>query len=306
MIRLRIASSFVFPAVFAATAAVAQIDDLSQGDPATLAFENAQWAEAISLYRGQLTEDPENGTILLRIAQAQREMGEHELALQSLDDSLALAGPEAMINLERARVFAAQGQTTMALGSLETADHLGLRALTLLEEAIEFDSLREERRYEVVHSNVRSRIYPCESFAASSAFDFWLGSWEVRLADGTLVGQSEVTKRDGGCSVAEDWSGTGGSRGSSINFYQPSRDQWRQIWIGSGGTMIDMAGAPDESGMQLEGTIEYTALDQVLAFRGTWERLPDGRIRQHLEEFNLAAQGWTTWFEGYYRLISGP
>ena len=67
-----------------------------------------------------------------------------------------------------------------------------------------------------------------------------------------------------------------------------------------------MVGGPDENGMRLEGTIEYAAQDQVLAFRGTWEPLPDGRVRQHFEEFDLVAQGWNTWFEGYYRSISGP
>ena len=58
--------------------------------------------------------------------------------------------------------------------------------------------------------------------------------------------------------------------------------------------------------MQLEGTIEYVAQDRIEAFRGTWTLLEDGRIRQHFEEFNLVAQAWQTWFDGYYRLTSSP
>lgn len=306
MLRARITTPIAFPALFFLVTAGAQVGDSSGGDPATIAFENGQWALAIERFEDRLADDPDNGTIWLRIAQSQRGLGQHDLALETLDGALERAGPVAMINLERARNLASLDQPLLALGALEVADHLGLRALSSLEEAAEFAALRREERFESVQTNVRSRIYPCEAIAASSAFDFWLGSWEVRLADGTLVGQSEVTKQDGGCSVAEEWSGTGGSTGSSINYYLPSRDQWRQIWVGSGGTLIDMAGGPDESGMRLEGTIEYAVQDQVLAFRGTWERLPDGRVRQHFEEFSLAAQGWNTWFEGYYRLISGP
>jgi hypothetical protein len=29
-------------------------------------------------------------------------------------------------------------------------------------------------------------------------------------------------------------------------------------------------------------------------------------VRQHFEEFNLVAQAWQTWFDGYYRLVSAP
>ena len=294
----------IFP--IALSTVSAQIDESFVGESATIAFENGEWDVAIELYEEQLVDDPENGTIWLRIAQAQRGLGEYEQALETLQGALGRAGPEAMINLERARNLASLDQPLMALGALEVADHLGLRAFSSLEQAEEFTPLRKERRFQTIHSNVRNRIYPCEGITAPNSFDFWLGSWEVRLADGTLVGRSEVRKQEGGCSVTEDWSGTGGSEGSSINYYMPSRDQWRQIWVGSGGTLIDIVGGPDEGGMRLEGTIEYVRQDQVLAFRGTWELLDDGRVRQHFEEFNLVAQGWNTWFEGYYRMILDP
>jgi len=306
MVRAKIAFLVLFSALLVLPIASAQVQEFPDGDPAANAFERGQWALAIERYETQLDDSPDNGTTWLRIAQAQRGLGDHELALETLERALAGAGPEAMINLERARNLAALDRQDLALGALETADHLGLRALSSLEEAEEFSALRREARYARVYSSVRSRIYPCEGLAASNAFDFWLGSWEVRLADGTLVGRSEVTKQDGGCSIAEAWSGTGGSSGTSINFYLPSRDQWRQVWVGSGGTLIDMAGGPEADGMRLEGTIEYTGQEQVLAFRGTWSVLSDGRVRQHLEEFSLAAQGWSTWFEGYYRLVPGP
>jgi len=303
---LRVVYLLIFPLVLILATAGAQIEESSGGDPATIAFENGQWALAVDLYEEHLVDDPDNGTTWLRIAQAQRGLGEHELALETLERALGRAGPEAMINLERARNLVSLDQPLLALGALEAADHLGLRALSSLEEAEEFAPLRREQRFQGIYSNVRSRIYPCEGIAASNSFDFWLGNWEVRLVDGTLVGRSEVRKQAGGCSVAEDWTGTGGSEGSSINYYMPSRDQWRQIWVGSGGALIDMAGGPDAGGIRLEGTIEYVEQEEVLAFRGTWEPLLDGGVRQHFEEFNLVAQGWNTWFEGYYRLIADP
>ena len=306
MIRVNPASLLVSVLVFWMLTATVRSQDPSETRPADVAFEAEDWDSAIEAYRELLVEDPGDGTTWLRIAQAQRGLSQHEQALETLELARESDGPVAMIDLERARNLVSLGQSARALSALEAADHLGLRALSSLEEAEELAPLRRETRFERVYQSVRSRIYPCEGIAASSAFDFWLGDWEVRLVDGTLVGQSTVTKQDGGCSVVEAWDGAGGSSGTSINYYLPSRDQWRQIWVGSGGTLIDMVGSPLADGMRLEGTIEYAAQDRVLAFRGTWTILADGRIRQHFEEFSLVAQGWDTWFEGYYRSYTQP
>jgi len=306
MIRVNPASLLVSVLVFWMLTATVHPQDPSETRPADVAFEAEDWDSAIEAYRELLVEDPGDGTTWLRIAQAQRGLSQHEQALETLELARESDGPVAMIDLERARNLVSLGQSARALSALEAADHLGLRALSSLEEAEELAPLRRETRFERVYQSVRSRIYPCEGIAASSAFDFWLGDWEVRLVDGTLVGQSTVTKQDGGCSVVEAWDGAGGSSGTSINYYLPSRDQWRQIWVGSGGTLIDMVGSTLADGMRLEGTIEYAAQDRVLAFRGTWTILADGRIRQHFEEFSLVAQGWDTWFEGYYRSYTQP
>jgi hypothetical protein len=157
-----------------------------------------------------------------------------------------------------------------------------------------------------VYRSVRRRVYPCEGIAAAREFDFWIGSWAVRLPDGRLAGHNSITKIDGGCAVVESWRGTGGSTGTSINYYQPIREQWRQLWVGSNGTLIDVAGGLRDGVMRLEGTIEYVEQNRIEAFRGSWEPLADGRVRQHFEEFNLIAQAWQTWFDGYYELTSEP
>jgi len=255
MIRVNPTYLLVSVVVFWMPTATVYAQEPSEARPADVAFEAEDWNSAIEAYRELLLEDPGNGTTWLRISQAQRGLSQHEQALDTLELARESDGPVAMIDLERARNLVSLGQSARALSALEAADHLGLRALSSLEEAEEFAPLRTETRFERVYQSVRSRIYPCEGIAASSAFDFWLGDWEVRLVDGTLVGQSTVTKQDGGCSVVEAWSGAGGSSGTSINYYLPSRDQWRQIWVGSGGTLIDMVGSPLADGMKLEGTI---------------------------------------------------
>jgi len=269
---------------------------------ADAAFEAERWALAIDEYRKLVDENPEDGISWLRIAQAQRELQQHALALETLQTARAAFAPEAMVEFERARNLASLGERDSALRALESSEHLGLRALTSLEAANEFAALRDNTTFQRVYRSVRRRVFPCEGIEAARDLDFWIGDWDVRLADGTLVGHNSISKDEGGCTLLEQWRGAGGSAGTSMTFYQPSRDQWRQLWVGSSGTLIDIAGGLRDDAMYLEGTIEYVAEGRIEAFRGTWSELPDGRVRQHFEEFNLVAQTWQTWFDGYYEL----
>ncbi len=272
-------------------------------DPAELAFEEKRWEDAITEYREILAAYPEDRLSLLRIAQAQRELKRHDDALATLETARTAIAPEAMIDLERARNLALLGRDDEALAALDAADHSGVRALALVETAPEFDRYRERSRFQRVYRNVRARVYPCEGIPEASAFDFWLGRWEVRMPDGTLIGTNTITKRDGGCSIQERWEGAGGSTGTSVSFYLPSRKEWRQVWTGSGGTLFDITGTAGNGTMHMEGTIEYVETDRVVAFRGTWTEGADGRVQQRMEEFDLAAQTWVVWFDGFYRRL---
>jgi tetratricopeptide (TPR) repeat protein len=272
-------------------------------DPAELAFEERRWEDAITEYQSILAAYPEDRLSLLRIAQAQRELGRRTEALATLEQARTANAPEAMIDLERARNLALLGRPDDAMAALDAADHSGLRALTLIEQAEEFDEFRGTSRFQRVYRNVRARVFPCEAIPEASDFDFWLGRWEVRLPDGTLVGHNTISKRNGACSVEEEWEGAGGSSGTSVSFFLPSRGEWRQVWTGSGGTLFDITGGFVDGAMRMEGTVEYVDQNKVVAFRGTWTQSADGRVRQRMEEFDLAAQAWVVWFDGFYRRL---
>ncbi len=133
------------------------------------------------------------------------------------------------------------------------------------------------------------------------AFDFWVGDWQVELADGRPAGRNRITLEQRGCVLVERWQGTEGGTGLSINFFDPHAGQWRQLWV-SPGTQIDIAGALVDGSMVLEGHIVYLQEGSRYPFRGTWTLLPDGRVRQFFEEAREPG-AWTSWFEGYYRRL---
>jgi hypothetical protein len=140
---------------------------------------------------------------------------------------------------------------------------------------------------------------PCTS-AAHHAFDFWIGTWDVYTADGTLAGTNTVQPEEYGCLLVERWTDTKGITGQSYNYLDPRTNQWRQLWI-SAGSVIDYAGGPTETGaMRLEGTITYRAGAPPLPFLGTWTPNEDGTVTQHFQQQNPASGEWSDWFIGTY------
>ncbi len=99
---------------------------------------------------------------------------------------------------------------------------------------------------------------PCTSEDGFSAFDFWVGEWDVYLnnsANTNQVGSNTIEKLEAGCALLETWTGAGGSSGISINYYNPVRDEWRQLWVSAGEYAIDIVGGISNTSMVLIGEI---------------------------------------------------
>jgi hypothetical protein len=139
---------------------------------------------------------------------------------------------------------------------------------------------------------------------AHGDFDFWLGTWEVRAADGRLAGHNRIEKMAGGCRIDETWQGAKGSTGRSINFPDPVDGRWEQVWHSPGGMFIRIRGGLEDDGsMGLEGIIHYPEQDRTAPFRGRWTPLADGRVRQFFQEYSEGEDTWKPWFEGFYSRI---
>ncbi|MCZ6871012.1 MAG: hypothetical protein O7G84_16030 [Gammaproteobacteria bacterium] len=113
------------------------------------------------------------------------------------------------------------------------------------------------------------------------AFDFWVGDWEVFLADGRRAGENRISVREGGCLLLEEWKGAAGSTGTSMNYYDPMSRRWVQVWMGAG-SLIRISGVVVEGSMSLVGEIVVRS-HATLPFRGTWTPMKDGRVRQFFE-----------------------
>lgn len=143
-------------------------------------------------------------------------------------------------------------------------------------------------------------VFPCEQDARFAEFDFWVGTWDVHVADGTLVGENSIDKAERGCVLVETWRSARGGTGMSINYFDKATDEWVQVWNSATGSQIHIRGGLTSEGMLLEGTIHYVANGTTAPFRGLWTPLPDGRVRQFFEQSNDDGDTWQPWFEGFY------
>ena len=140
---------------------------------------------------------------------------------------------------------------------------------------------------------------PCSDSERAHDFDFWIGEWEV-YSDGKLAGTNSIQPILDGCVLQEMWNGSGGSAGSSLNFYNPQLQQWQQLWVWRNGTTLLMAGGLVDGSMVLEGE-SVSRSGEPLRNRFTWTENADGTVRQHWEVSKDQGESWQTAFDGLYR-----
>jgi hypothetical protein len=138
---------------------------------------------------------------------------------------------------------------------------------------------------------------PCDT-QAHRAFDFWLGTWEVRTPDGKLAGVNRIDREYGGCVLHERYTTERGYAGESLNVYDAPRNVWHQTWVDTSGTLLLLEGGLHGDAMVLEG--QTTGKDGTRTrHRITWTPNADGSVRQFWESTDATGQ-WTTAFDGRY------
>lgn len=131
------------------------------------------------------------------------------------------------------------------------------------------------------------------------AFDFWLGQWRVTNSSGAVVGTNRITKLQGDCAIREEWEGTSGTTGTSINFFNAQTGLWEQLWVDNQGTQLKLKGNREKNRMILASETFTHTDGKHYQNRITWTRNSDGTVRQLWE---LVAEDSTVrvLFDGLY------
>lgn len=132
-------------------------------------------------------------------------------------------------------------------------------------------------------------------------FDFWVGEWDVTRPDGRAAGTNHIRLIHGGCALLEEWTGAGGSTGTSLNAFDPTTGRWHQTWIGSDGLLLQLDGGMKDGAMELVGVTLGANGDRTLQ-RIRWTPLggTPARVRQLWETSVDGGRTWSVAFDGMY------
>jgi hypothetical protein len=142
----------------------------------------------------------------------------------------------------------------------------------------------------------------------SHQFDFWVGKWEVHPngAD-KVIAHSLIEKKYTGCAIRENWMLVGkeiAGGGGSLSLYDPKRKQWRQTWIDSTGTRVDLEGEFSGGVMSITGNWgNFIGPGQDALVRMNYQKQPDGQVRQWSDVSTDGGKTWKPGFDFLYRHV---
>ncbi len=142
----------------------------------------------------------------------------------------------------------------------------------------------------------------------SHQFDFWVGTWEVHPngAD-KIIAHSLIEKKYTGCAIRENWMPVGQELkggGGSLSLYEPRKRQWRQAWVDSSGTRVDLDGAFADGIMSITGTWEnFAGPGKDALVRMRYQLQPDGQVRQWGDNSTDGGKTWQPSFDFLYRHV---
>jgi len=131
--------------------------------------------------------------------------------------------------------------------------------------------------------------------------DFWIGSWDVHLRNGTLAGTDIVEKTLDGCVVLEHWTDVNGNRGESFFYYHPAEKVWKQVWVVPSGAMKEKQATPP----QTPGPIRFAGKAYLPDGRAIHDHTTltpqtDGTVQQVIEQSSDGGKTWHMSFDAIH------
>ena len=236
----------------------------------------------------------------LQLARNARMAQELEVASKSLDKAAAYGLSRIRLGMEKARILIAGNDPDGATTELQTLFAAGFTGVGVLTNDPLINSLAGSKDYDELVRTMSVQAYPCAHQAGFQDFDFWVGEWDVHLANGTPAGSNIIEPIERGCALVEHWTSASGGTGMSVNYLDKASDEWVQVWNAEGGSQIIIRGGLTDDSMAMQGYINYVGNGTTAPFRALWTPLPDGRLRQYFEQSNDGGNTWVPWFEGFY------
>lgn len=210
----------------------------------------------------------ENAQDWLQLARDARESDELQIAEKSLDKASGFGLSPAQFGIEKARILVAGDNPAGATTELQNVFAAGFTSVGVLTNDPLLNSLEGRNDYDEMVRKMSVQAYPCMHQKGFRDFDFWIGEWDVHVANGTPAGSNVIKSIERGCALTEHWTSVNGSTGMSISYLDKASGEWVQVWNAESGGQIIIRGGLNDDGMALEGYIHYVGNGTTAPFRG--------------------------------------
>ncbi len=141
----------------------------------------------------------------------------------------------------------------------------------------------------------------CREHAEWRQLDFWIGSWDViHPEDGRRLGVNVIEPMLNGCALMENWTSVRGGTGKSLNFYDPQRRTWRQVWVDAFGSVLDYRSGEFRDGAMHFNGITISPAGDTTFQRLTFHHVSADTVRQVFHSSQDGGATWTEDWEGIY------
>lgn len=263
-------------------------------------FQAESWAEAAEAYAALVTADPNDGGAWFKLGFALYRGGDLQNAGDAWQRALELGFFPMVSAYNVAAAKALLGDTEGAFAYLDKAIGAGFNDPEILRTDPDFVALRADPRFATLVEQAEHNARPCMYDARYRGFDFLVGEWVVRDDQGGKVASDRVKQTENGCAIMGLWTDQFGHTGTSLTWFDPRTQKWRQTRISATGNFIDASGSLDRKGaMVMEGDL-VTTNAHTSKVRTTWEPRADGTIRLLVQQSEDGGRTWLTAVDAIY------
>ena len=266
-------------------------------DDAAQLFGNQDWIGAARAYLAITEAEPDNATAWFGLGRSYYNGRQVDRALEAYAMTLELGFQPAQTMIQLARCHATLGEDAEAIAWIEKAAATGASIYKALEATPEFSRLRSNATFRELIEKGR----PCNT-PAHRLLDFWVSSWRVVVGDDERqVGKNSIQKILNGCAIIENWQDMTGGEGKSLFYLDETARTWKQVWITDGGGLKEkhLIAVFDGGGVRFQGEIR-TPDGSLILDRTTLTPMPEGRVRQVIEQSGDGGQTWQVGFDAIY------
>ncbi|MDP6467696.1 MAG: M56 family metallopeptidase [Pirellulaceae bacterium] len=262
---------------------------------ARVAIDKEDWGTAVDALRKVVEKVPSDARSWFLMGYALHANGQLDEAIKVHRKATEFPPTRVVALYNLSCAFALKGDRETALKHLEESLDAGFTSIIPISEDTDFVSLIDASKFK----ELAARAMPLASRETYRQFDFWVGDWDVMMPSGEQIGTNIITNDEKGFLLTEKWTNSSGGTGTSISFYDPGEQKWKQTWVDERGTVVRYTGEFENGEMRMVGKRTLANGKEMLC-RKCYTPRSDGTVRQVNECSDDGGATWSICFDGIY------